>query len=904
MFFKKNNTAKIKLSIPLPGSAMNENNLEPGMPICDFYGCAILSKARFLQKQSSGEHERMSAFSLVEMLMAFLVASLLMAALAPVVTKKFNENVTVNAAATVQSKGWRLYTYQEDCTKADGRDNVCEFNDFKVPNGVFSLNLLMVSGGGGRAGATPANIEYKDEIKYSSTSPRDAYSNYDEAIIPITEFMVNTRIESLVGGGGGGAGGAGYVSGCPSGTYEVPGNGTVKSFCMTQFNMGEHRNNIQKRDEAYIPKCQSCWYYGSYDQSAVWDSKCGGAQKGMCCWYSFSYDDNSITANPNACSRTVGYNACIRTVCQKKKKKTGCSEFTYVPSGVQVTGWSLPSVNQFAFLRDTYNSNTLILGGQGLYLCSVEQLAGADQCATISNRCFGSENNLCVPGGVWVASTAGQESMMGWLLNRSDLGVAGLLGPVNANPLAAHSARCTLDKTKLFKSYSGAGGAGGSLLSNIDIQNYIKQAKNGGRIIIRAGRGGAGGNGANGNNQTASAGAAGYESCVFVQKAGANGNGYSTIYGICASAGKGGAAAAAIAASGSAASYTTASALNSCRETKDGANWVNINCSLQSKQGDGGEGIWGSIKQFGTGGRGGNSNFPSTASGGGEGANSASALNGGSPAAATYPGAGGGGGGSAYGFSNKILTGKGGSGAGGLVRITYQNEYPGAGGGGGAGGTMVKVSNISFASNKECTIHVGGGGDRGIGANGKDGGYTSIKCGINAQEYVVYGGGGGKAGISATQTNNVPEGGEGGSIQKVSQNILNLGALAEIIYGEAHTSPVTTDLSKEEYEKLKKKLDAGKTIGGSGGDSGLGATGGCGGLKIDNESSCINTSNTNALSAEYIAPIYTNLLNNDYGKAGAGGGGGGWSSTIVPKQGIGTQGQPGYLFLWWDQTGE
>ena len=150
----------------------------------------------------------------------------------------------------------------------------------------------------------------------------------------------------------------------------------------------------------------------------------------------------------------------------------------------------------------------------------------------------------------------------------------------------------------------------------------------------------------------------------------------------------------------------------------------------------------------------------------------------------------------------------------------------------------------------------------------------------------------------------MPEGGECGSIQKVSQNILNLGALAEIIYGEAHTSPVTTDLSKEEYEKLKKKLDAGKTIGGSGGDSGLGATGGCGGLKIDNESSCINTSNTNALSAEYIAPIYTNLLNNDYGKAGAGGGGGGWSSTIVPKQGIGTQGQPGYLFLWWDQTGE
>ena len=39
-----------------------------------------------------------AAFSLVEMLMALLVASLLLAALAPVVTKKFNENVSIFGA--------------------------------------------------------------------------------------------------------------------------------------------------------------------------------------------------------------------------------------------------------------------------------------------------------------------------------------------------------------------------------------------------------------------------------------------------------------------------------------------------------------------------------------------------------------------------------------------------------------------------------------------------------------------------------------------------------------------------------------------------------------------------------------------------------------------------------------
>ena len=102
------------------------------------------------------------------------------------------------------------------------------------------------------------------------------------------------------GGGGGGAGGAGYVSVCPNGTYEFKGSSTVKPFCITQFNVGEHRNNIQQRTQDYIPKCPSCAYYGAYDVSASWDSKCGSSQKGMCCWY--AYDNTHLTANPEQLS--------------------------------------------------------------------------------------------------------------------------------------------------------------------------------------------------------------------------------------------------------------------------------------------------------------------------------------------------------------------------------------------------------------------------------------------------------------------------------------------------------------------------------------------------------------------------------------------------------------------------
>ena len=58
----------------------------------------------FILKKSSVRYMRLPnitkhpAFSLVEMLMALLVASLLLAALAPVMTKKFSENVSVFGA--------------------------------------------------------------------------------------------------------------------------------------------------------------------------------------------------------------------------------------------------------------------------------------------------------------------------------------------------------------------------------------------------------------------------------------------------------------------------------------------------------------------------------------------------------------------------------------------------------------------------------------------------------------------------------------------------------------------------------------------------------------------------------------------------------------------------------------
>ena len=78
-------------------------------------------------------HKRIStqpAFSLVEMLMALLVASLLMAALAPVMTKKFSENVNVSggmsAAVPMVKRMYEIEYGTDECsvikTDSDGSE--------------------------------------------------------------------------------------------------------------------------------------------------------------------------------------------------------------------------------------------------------------------------------------------------------------------------------------------------------------------------------------------------------------------------------------------------------------------------------------------------------------------------------------------------------------------------------------------------------------------------------------------------------------------------------------------------------------------------------------------------------------------------------------------------------------
>ena len=80
-------------------------------------------KAKF---QAKNCRNNTCAFSLVEMLMALLAASLLMAALAPVMTKKFKENVHINATGISNASNFRIFQY-EDCEAKADNTAVCVF---------------------------------------------------------------------------------------------------------------------------------------------------------------------------------------------------------------------------------------------------------------------------------------------------------------------------------------------------------------------------------------------------------------------------------------------------------------------------------------------------------------------------------------------------------------------------------------------------------------------------------------------------------------------------------------------------------------------------------------------------------------------------------------------------------
>ena len=804
----------------------------------------------FLRTFNKFKHKK-RAFTLAELLVSILIISVILTLLAPVITKRAKESFSVSSSRENES---RLYLYDindSDCTSStDGTNSLdCVF---KVPNNIEEISLVMVSGGGGGAGATNPTISYGQKILTSNPT----IGSPQTKTLTITSSMKNIIISYLSGSGAGGGGGA-YDStsgGAPTSQADcdpfnalfIPAayNGSGgKNLCVTKYNVGDTN--------------------GPTIASSVKTVNTGGAtcSANECCWKGGT--SNTCTASGSWSGHTTSYSGCTRTVCTWYAANSSCQ--AWAPSGTSAGDWRLPTQNEMKGWANNIERVSTYLGSDGLQLCDYgSSSCGSVRCNYYSNRCSGAYDDNCYPSDVW-------SSPSGYYFFLSN---GSFYGPNSSNARLALSARCVLESgAQRFNSFAGGGGGAGAYIKNYQIPNDVISSNIGGKIKLFSAAGGSGGSSASSPDNSASNGTNGSTSYIEIYdkdnvlKWGIRALGGNYGYGASSTDyGNGGA-------------QTSA---NSCQLYENGV-WKSINCTGVGIKGTNGNKVESaSSTNTATGGSGGGSMYnSSTVIGGGSGGSisSANGYNG------SVYGAGGGGATIVFDSSNNVTKGIGGNGANGVAEITYDLVRQAAGGGGGGGGAFIRVEKIKVTSGKEYTIKVASGGAAGsVATKGSDGGVTSAT--FDSVTYTLSGGKGGQIGTSSTDTSNVIQG---------------IGGLGGIV------SSNVSDTTNIEY-KNGLKGDDGNTYttttgfvvsnGGNGGTSGLDTKGGCGGLFIDS-SICTNT-NVNGTSVNFVSPnqIFDTA---QYGAAGAGGGGGGWSEDTFnyPNSGGGSQGQSGYVYINW-----
>ena len=783
------------------------------------------------------------AWTLSELLVSTVIISIIFVVLAPMITKRFEEDIRSGSA----QNDTRLFLYDTDdpdCTTESNNSLICKFS---APVGVKSINAIMVSGGGGGAGATNAGVAY-DKIQTVTNTTATASVTKE---LDITSGLKNVKVNYLSGSGGGGGGGSwkqGSAGGAPKSQADcdkydakflTAAQNGGKAVCVTKWNIGD------------IPNAPN----GGIAASVTTVSANSYCSANACCW-------QGKTAGSCDSSGT-SYSGCNRTVCTWYAGNASCQALAY--NGTKAGDWRLPTKNELSKWSSNIGAINTNKGDNGLRLCDTYSDYGAAGCGS-SNVCDGANNDRCDPNEVWSSTPTGIYYYYFRLYGCSFF-------QYNHGPRYGDSVRCVLESAAPSNtSISGGGGSSAPYFKNYTIPQNILDSNIGGKIVMYAAAGGAGGSSASAKDGDGSNGSNGSDSYIAIyDKDG------TLKWGLKAAGGNGGKGASSSAGGAGGAQK----AANTCQIYQNGA-WSATNCSGAGASGSSGQSVSGANEtNAANGGIGGGSMYSSDSYSGGGTGGSASSVNG--SKGSTW-GSGGGGGTVGFNSGGTEQKGKGGNGANGVVELKYDVNYQAAAGGGGGGGSMAQISEIAVTGLKEYVVKVGGGGNGGsISAAGENGGESSISA--DSGVYIVQGGLGGGLGVAQSESSSVVQGvgGEGGSW---SSNIKN---------NEAKKGKKGSDGSL-----VIGTFSA--SAGGQGGESGIGIKGSCGGL-FNDSSICVNNNvnGANVAQFEYPAGVFKAI---NYGSAGAGGGGGGWSfdSVNYPTPGTGAKGQNGYVYIYWTKN--
>ncbi|MCX4274397.1 MAG: hypothetical protein OSJ27_01280 [Candidatus Gastranaerophilales bacterium] len=861
-----------------------------------------------------------AAFSLVEMLMALLVASLLLAALAPVVTKKFNENVSIFGAgggggrAPAMFKCWD-YDSPELQLADDGSGYKVLPDDFPVED-AWIANFIIASGGGGGAGATNSAT-----VSDSYTEPLDNKNG-----IKIEFNMDEFEIETMTGGGGGAGGGAAEYSGaiCTGSPSEA------KCECMGTF--FDSKNNVCISNNQGIAdfngaktKCTALntsvggtWTPPSYGQLGNWSQNPDGTGT--------IYSKVGVTSGQSVWSKDTGsYCASTGTVTRyacKYRFCGGCGTSGNVP---QMKKWyicagnnnsSYPTCNCPPTCTETVTNGVNYTGAETASSCVANSdYYGYKRC----NSCGPYQTTACTSS----PTTYRYYTLSGTSWNASSDNSSSTSSSTSRQVYCVYNGTENINGEK-FYSLSGGGGSSSPSITDdsfdINAKKRLKDAiKNniGGYIVLDVGNGGQGGSGAPSKGGKALNGGDGGESCIVIQD-----SGHHPKFKLCVKGGKGGGGADASIANASSNGYgrkgEKVSKENSCYTydyTVSDNNRIDFNCTNDGKEaGNGGA----STNNPTTGGLGGASILNDSQV-------SNSGKDGVTPNSTSNPGAGGGGGTAVKSGSGSSATfgfGAGGDGAKGYIKLNFKRKFEAAGGGGGGAGYVAHIRNISVGKSATCKIKVGFGGIGGNGAGsstpaikGGDGGDSSISCSNAANiTYRIIGGKGGEVGTSASVGSGSSSvggiGGEAGGYDDV-------GNIFTRLFSQGNFTGYKGLEGKQggsgEASNYKEGV---RSAGGRGGTSGTGEKGKCGGLYNEaNVCTSVTVDENNNISepsqdmlnglgfgsGEINPPTKDSIVEATpkFGKAGAGGGGGAWY--IGKDPGKGGDGLGGYVCIYWDK---
>ena len=825
------------------------------------------------------------AFTLAELLTAVLVISIIMVALAPVITKRMKDNVSVT---TDNKKGLEIYANPGTYT-------------FDVPVGI---NTLFIQGAGGGGGGAGASVSDPRTVTFTSSTTWKVPTGVNQITFEIT------------GSGGGGGGANGASSGATSCENNPGANGKPNSSELAKYPLFHALRISDDGSDLCIFKRNAVddgtWPYRNFDTTILKTGEQCTSE--YCCWYA---DGENKTAHDGGLAYPYTYPGTKRAVCKFQSASRACASYGRTVDSGPTYGYRLPTeteLKKWVKYLDDFSRNT---GSNGLQLCCHNYLTSepntVPQCSD-AVVCRGSDwNNRCTPCQVWSSSS---DASFTWSSKDKE---------VISEPSSgwALSVRC-VKSLKYYNNYSGSGGSSGAVL-----EKTINVLPND-TFEITIGQGGAGGasktKGSQGGTTKIVHKRKNIELGTYYVKGGLGGNAATT-------SAHGSAYLNNTTSSGTTPSGTCYS--RNRKDTSDSFTGGNTSCTTISYSGESGSstkgGNGGRVKNTGT------INNGEASSGGylyvdssrtanqratNEEIRLAKGQN------ASTPGFGGGGGLTPAWANSTSHFYQGGKGASGKVEITYKVALPGGGGGSSARVAGVDNNNKAYeiiykvSEGDRIVFKVGSGGSGGVeNQDGLNGSATVV----GDNDIVFLAGEGGKT-ATDTDKNNL-KGGRGGYTSYINEEDNIQSNIQTGIKLKSKTPPITYTINPPnnsfkgqngtrggvpEADTIQSGYTITNTIFSYGFNGGMGASpfnveksktaasiscgGGISGTlgQTTNLKYLCTSGNTKGNDARNHDPV-----NNEFG--GSGGGGGGVKDDSF-EQGTGGNGSSGYLRIRWDAS--